>query len=260
VSGGRILVVLPTLGERLDTLELTLASVEEQRQDVDLTLVVVVPEKATAARELAQRHAAVLVDDPMKGISHAINLGVQASSEEDYYAWIGDDDLFLPHALKTLRELIEQREGVVVSYGACRYIDPDGHVLRTNTAGRLAKWLLPWGPNLIPHPGSMIRLSALREVGLFDESLKYAMDLDVFLSLRRTGDFIGTRVAVSAFRWHPDSLTVSARKKSGEESEMIKRRHLPRGLRAISPIWSVPVRWAASLAARSLNASAKKND
>ena len=258
MNGGRILVVLPTLGERLDTLEKTLVSVDEQRKDVDLTLVMVMPRQATQARELAQRHAAVLVEDPMKGISHAINLGIEAGSDEEYYAWIGDDDLFLPNGLKTLQGLIEQRLDAVVSFGACQYIDPAGRILRTNSAGRLAKWLLPWGPNLIPHPGSMIRLTALRQVGLFDEELKYAMDLDLFLKLRRTGEFISTRTPVSAFRWHPASLTVSARKKSGAESEMIKRRHLPRGLRSISPVWSIPVRWAASLAARSMNSAARK--
>ena len=258
MNGGRILVVLPTLGERLDTLEQTLASVEEQRRDVDLTLVMVLPGQAAEARELAKRHAAVLVEDPMKGISHAINLGIEAGSDEEYYAWIGDDDLFLPNGLKTLQGLIEQRSDAVASFGACQYIDPDGKILRTNSAGRLAEWLLPWGPNLIPHPGSMIRLTALRRVGLFDEELKYAMDLDLFLKLRRTGHFISTRAPVSAFRWHPASLTVSARKKSSAESEMIKRRHLPRGLRAISPAWSIPVRWAASLAARSMNSAARK--
>ena len=258
MNGGRILVVLPTLGERLETLEQTLESVEAQREDVDLTLVMVLPGRAAEAREMARRYAAVLVEDPMKGISHAINLGIEAALDEEYYAWVGDDDLFLPNSLKTLRDLIEQRPDAVVSFGACQYIDSAGRVLRTNTAGRLAQWLLPWGPNLIPHPGSMIRLTSLRQVGLFDEELKYAMDLDLFLKLRRTGKFISTRVPVSAFRWHPASLTVSARRKSGEESEMIKRRHLPRGLRVISPVWSVPMRWAASLAARSLNSAATR--
>jgi GT2 family glycosyltransferase len=192
----------------------------------------------------------------MKGISHAINLGILAATDEEYYAWIGDDDLFLPAGLITLRNLIDKDPHVVVSFGGCRYIDPDGRVLRTNSAGELAKWLVAWGPNLIPHPGSVIRLSALRDIGLFDETLKYAMDLDVFLKLRSAGKFACTKTPVSAFRWHPGSLTVSARKRSGKEAEMIKRRHLPVPLRRISPLWSTPVSWAAMLAARSLNAAA----
>ena len=41
--------MLPTLGDRLDTLRETLESVELQRQDVTLTLVVVAPTSAVEA-------------------------------------------------------------------------------------------------------------------------------------------------------------------------------------------------------------------
>src|SRR5690606_3217284 len=71
-----ILVVLPTLGDRLETLEQTLRSVDEQRQDVDLTLVVIAPPGATEGRALAARHGAVVVDDLKQGISAAINRGL----------------------------------------------------------------------------------------------------------------------------------------------------------------------------------------
>jgi hypothetical protein len=56
MTSGKILVVLPTLGERLDTLQQTLDSVDEQRRDVDLTLVIVLPAGAIEAREMALRY------------------------------------------------------------------------------------------------------------------------------------------------------------------------------------------------------------
>src|SRR5664279_2076726 len=104
---GSILVVLPTLGQRLDSLRETLLSVDLQRQDVDLTLVVVVPSSAVDARALALDNSAVVIDDPHQGLSHAINLAIGAASDELYYAWIGDDDLFQSAALRTLQDLIE---------------------------------------------------------------------------------------------------------------------------------------------------------
>jgi GT2 family glycosyltransferase len=219
---------------------------------------VVLPAHATTARAMARNHGATIVDDPKKGISHAINLGVRARRDEEFYAWMGDDDLFRPGGLLLLRALLQSNPGAVVSYGACDYISPQGVVLRTNRAGLLARAMLAWGPNLIPHPGSMIRIDALERVGLFDESLKYAMDLDVFLKLRALGSFVATRTPVSAFRWHAESLTVSARTASGDEAESIKRRHLPRFLRPISPLWTVPIKWAAARAAASLNATERK--
>lgn len=253
-----VLVVLPTLGDRLVTLEQTLRSIDEQRRDVALHLVVVAPERASAARELSERFGATVVADPGTGISEAINVGVATAGPESYYAWMGDDDLFRPGGLRRLVNLLERDERTTVAFGGCDYIDPEGRVLGTSRAGRLARWLLPWGPNLIPHPGSMIRLDALRSAGPFDPALKYSMDLDMFLRLRSFGRFASTRSPVSAFRWHPDSLTVANRRASSAESEAVKRRHLPPALRLVAPVWEIPVRWAAARASVALSSRARR--
>jgi glycosyltransferase involved in cell wall biosynthesis len=252
-----ILVILPTLGDRLETLKETLDAVEVQRADVALTLVVVAPPGATEARALAAGYGAKIVDDPKQGISAAINYGLAARDGESYYAWIGDDDLFRPGGLLTLRTILAKRQDAVLAYGGCEYIDPDGKVLALSNAGSLAKFLLPWGPDLIPHPGTMIRLDALEAIDGFDVNLKYAMDLDAFLKLRKHGKFAWTRTPVSAFRWHPDSLTVANRLNSSRESEAVKTRHLPRWLRPLSPAWNYPIRWASSFAAKRVSAQAR---
>jgi hypothetical protein len=103
----------------------------------------------------------------------------------------------------------------------------------------------------------MVRLDALEQIGGFDTGLKYAMDLDAFLKLRPHGRFVSTREVVSAFRWHPDSLTVAGRLNSSTESEAVKRRHLPAALRPLSPLWQYPWRWAASFAAKRVSAKAR---
>ncbi|KAA1380675.1 glycosyltransferase [Aeromicrobium fastidiosum] len=258
IRPGSVLVVLPTLGDRIDYLRETLATVEEQRKDVDLTLVAVMPGSATEAREIAKAAGAVVVDDPRTGISEAINAGLRARTTEEFYAWIGDDDLFRPGGLIRLQELLTSDSAAVLAYGGCDYIDPVGRTLGTSRAGRAARWLLAWGPNLIPHPGTMVRLNALEAIDGFDTRLKYAMDLDAFLRLRPFGRFLSTRETVSAFRWHPDSLTVAGRKASGDEAEAIKRRHLPAVLQPLSPLWMLPWRWASVVAARQVTNRARR--
>jgi len=258
VSEGKVLVVLPTLGDRLAYLEETLRTIDAERALVDLTVVVVLPSGAVQARSIAEAHQAVIVQDPRRGISEAINAGIRAATNEEYYAWIGDDDLFRPGALTQLRDLLEANPDAVVSYGGCDYIDSEGRLIGTSRAGMAAQWLLAWGPDLIPHPGSMIRLGALRDVGLFDTSLKYVLDLDIFLKLRSLGRFVCTRRSVSAFRWHPNSLTVANRAAASAEAEAVKRRHLPPLLRPLSPVWHVPVKWGASIAARGVSRRAAR--
>ena len=252
----RILVVLPTLGDRLETLQETLETIETQRQTASLRLIVVAPATAIQARELAKQFGAEVVDDPKTGISEAINCGIRARNGEEFYAWMGDDDLFRPEGLERLQELLDKNPQAVVAYGGGDYIDPSGKVLAQSAAGKLAQILLPWGPDLIPHPGSMIRLDALEQIGMFDPALKYAMDLDAFLKLKKLGKFAYTREIVSAFRWHPDSLTVANRRNSSLESEAVKAKHLPRVLRPIRFIWQYPIRWASSLAANLVSSRA----
>lgn len=249
-----ILVVLPTLGERLDTFRLTLLSIEQQKHDVGVRLVVVVPKTAEKARAIAVSFGAELVDDPGTGISAAINQGLMARKGEEFYSWMGDDDLFRPGGLLKLKTLIRSNPNNVVAYGGCVYINEKGSRIGVNKSGKIANFLLPWGPDLIPHPGSIIRIDSLFSVGLYDESLKYAMDLDVFLKLRKIGKFASTTEEVSAFRWHSNSLTVSGRKASSMESEAVKRRYLRPALRKFSFLWEIPVRYASSFAAKQVNA------
>lgn len=254
----KVLVILPTLGDRLEYLRETLQSVVDQRPDVDLTIALVCPSQASGARALGAEFGALVVDDPGIGISAAINAGLACRTTESIYAWIGDDDLYRPGGLLTLVNLLSSRPDAVVAYGGCDYISPTGQVVGSSNAGTLAKHLLPWGPDLIPHPGSVIRLDALEQIGGFDESLKYSMDLDAFLKLRQLGAFVSTRKSVSAFRWHPDSLTVSNRAASSAESEAVKYRHLSAPAKVLSPLWVWPVRWASSLAADLVSAKARR--
>ncbi len=257
VTGRSVIVVVPTLGERHDTLAESLASVQSQ-YGVDVRLVVVAPRTAELARATARDHGATVVDDPKRGLSAAVNAGIAARQGESYFAWLGDDDLLEPGGLEHLCGLLEHDEDAVVAFGACRYIDEDGRQVAMSRAGDVASRILLWGPDLVPQPASLTRVDALIRAGEYDEALRFAMDLDMFLRLKRLGRFVSTQRPVASFRWHPVSLTVANRSLSLAESEKVKRRYLPSGVRPFSPLWEIPVRWATRLAARQVNARARR--
>ena len=53
------------------------------------------------------RHGATVVDDNRTGLSGAVNTGIAARrGGEEFYAWLGDDDLLLPGGLATLAGLL----------------------------------------------------------------------------------------------------------------------------------------------------------
>lgn len=252
----RVLVVIPTLGTRPELLEQALDSIVAQGDIARAVLVS--PPGAVEAIDAAKRRGIEWVEDPATGISAAVNAGVRARRDEEFYAWLGDDDLFRDGGLHALAHILDTNSEAVLAFGACEYILDDGSVIATNRAGDLASWLLPWGPDLIPHPGTMVRLDALEAAGFFDETLVFTLDLDLFLKLRKKGPFLCTSKVVSAFRWHPKSLTVSDRKGSSREAIMVKARHLPRFLRPFHPLWSYPIAVASSLAAWLLNVRASR--
>jgi GT2 family glycosyltransferase len=251
-----VLMVIPTLGVRLDLLRETLDSIVNQAP-VPPDLVIVCPAKSVEARKLGAEFGALWADDP-RGLSAAVNVGFKmALPHHKYLTWMGDDDLLRPGSIATSVDALQTNSAAVLAYGYCDYIDDRGKNIVTSRAGRLAPWLMTWGPNLVPLPGLLLRRTSLEEVGGFDESLKYAMDLDVLLKLRIKGPFLNTRKTLAAFRWHSSSTTVANRSASLSEAELVKRRYLSRPLKALAPIWELPVRFATHLAAQRVSSIAK---
>ena len=252
----RVLVVIPTLGRRLDYLQQTLQSIQSQSEPAQI--VVVLPEGAAEARALATEMSAAIADDP-GSMASAINLGVQkALPSVSYVNWIGDDDLLAPESLRTAVDALDARPEAVAAFGYCDYIDPQGAKLWTSRAGRIAPWLMTWGPDLVPQPGMLIKLSAWRNTPGLQDTLHFALDLDLLLSLRKQGPFVRVPRTLASFRWHPDSLTVSNRTASLDESLAVKAHHATSGQRVLIRLLDPMVRFATRLAAQRLNKRATR--
>ena len=255
----RVLLIIATLGQRPAFLEQTVGSILAQPVLVDL--VIVAPPDNQHVADLAARHQIPVLADP-GSLPKAINLGAtELKDHHDYLNWLNDDDLLEPNTLQKLIHSLDSTPSATVAFGYCRYIDVAGQELWVSKAGKLAPWILPWGPDLIPQPGMLIRASAWRQVGGVDPSFSLAFDLDLLLRLKKLGPLVCVPEIVSSFRWHPDSLTVDDRSLNLEESERAKRATLPKPLRPISPMWDLPVRWAIRRATNRINKntpSAKK--
>lgn len=246
-----VLIVIPTLGQRVDYLRQTLESIRNQQVEADIT--VVTPASAVAARSLAHEFNAKVIDDP-GSLPAAINLGItEAGVQNRYVNWLGDDDLLTDQSLESTIGAFRANPRAVVAYGSCRYVDPQGKELWVSKAGKWADRILSWGPDLIPQPGMLIRKDAWNSVGGVDETLSHAFDLDLLLKLKKQGEITSVDQIVSCFRWHPDSLTVSDRSKSLNESEEVKRRYLSPRQNKLKWLWEQPVRVATRIAAQRLN-------
>jgi GT2 family glycosyltransferase len=252
----RLLVVIPTLGKRTDYFAHALESCRELGQHIPLRVCVVAPSDAVEARIQANNSGATVIDDPGTGMADAVNAALSTITTEEFYVWLGDDDALVAEGVVALVGVLDLDLSCVVAFGGCNYVDNQGRSIMTTRASRFVRFLLPWGPNFIPHPGTVIRVSALREVGGFTPGLSYALDLDVFLRLRRLGTLRPVPVIASRFRWHHESLTVASRGRSGVEALRVKTSHLPKWLRPLSGLWNWPILWLSFLAARVVSAKA----
>jgi GT2 family glycosyltransferase len=173
--------------------------------------------------------------------------------------WLGDDDLLAVGSLAAAARALDADPSATVAFGYCDYIDDEGRRLLTSRAGWIAPWLMTWGPDLVPQPGALFRWSAVAAVGGgLDESLSYAMDLDLLLRLRRRGRLVNCRCVLASFRWHPDSTTVANRGWSLAESSAVKRRNVRAWLRPCLMMLDPVVRVSTRAAARRVTALSRR--
>jgi glycosyltransferase involved in cell wall biosynthesis len=221
---GTVLIVVPTLGARPELLRASLNSVVSQ-VSVPLTAVVVAPSTATSVAALCEELGVRFVAQASRGIGAAINYGWQLCGDvADYWGWLGDDDLLAEGGVAWSVRVLDRMPAAAMVYGDCEYIDAAGRRLFVARPTRWAASLLRWGPNLVPQPGSLARAAAVASAKRLDESLRYAMDLDLFLRLQRVGPIVYTPRTLAAFRWHEGSTTVSATANSEQEARYVRRR------------------------------------
>lgn len=238
----RILVVIPTLGERLDTLCRALASLQDQT-DVSVDIVLVAKTRSPELAAIADRFNARLILHT-GNISAAVNAGfAQATEVHRYVSWLGDDDFLRPNALTQASALLELHPAAVLVYTSCDYVDINGDLIFTRSPPPKASILLQFVPGLIKQETCLFRLSAMQQVGSLNEKLKYTMDLDLLLRLRRLGPFVEADKVHAAFCWHPGSITVSNRYASLKEAQDVQYKHARGIVKMLYPLLKYPIRY-----------------
>lgn len=217
-------IVVPTLGTRTEWLDGALATIVGQT-GADVRVIVVTPNFAQV-NAIAQRHGVEVLHSTTPGLSAAVNEGWGELSDCEFLTWLGDDDLLAPGGVAASLDYLYKHPKAVATYGNVRYMDASGRTIFVTRPRQLAAAYLTWGKDLVPQPGSLVRRSALGETGALDTSLRYAMDLDLFLKLKVVGKVAYLDREVAAFRLHAGSITGS--NNSSHEASEVRARYLGR--------------------------------
>jgi GT2 family glycosyltransferase len=232
-------VVVPTIGERPQYLDITLKSIREAGD----SYIVLVGRKgfdATAYQKVGLID--LYVDELEASVPNKINQGFRALPENiEYITWIGDDDLLSPGSLSVAVSALGKPGKPVLVYGHCQYIDSEGNDVLVKRSGKWAVPLLRFGPQLIPQPSAVFRRDAFEKVGGLSCKFDFAFDFDLFLKLTKLGKSMFIDQILSSHRWHTTSLTYSRRWDSVREASAVRVSNLPLATRVLSPLWELPV-------------------
>jgi GT2 family glycosyltransferase len=232
-------VVVPTIGERPQYLDITLKSI---RKAGDSYIVLVGRKGFDATSYQSAGLIDLYVDEIEASLPNKINQGFRALPENiDYITWVGDDDLLAPGSLSVALSVLSKPENPVLVYGHCQYIDSEGNDVLVKRSGSWAVPLLRFGPQLIPQPSAVFRRDAFQRVGGLADRFEFAFDFDLFLKLSKLGKAVFVDKILSSHRWHATSLTYSRRWDSVKEASAVRVSSLPLAAKVLSPLWELPV-------------------
>lgn len=218
------LIVVPTLGARPRELRLTLDTLRNQGVP-GLQIVVVAPGNALASlgNWLPEGVESLGFDRP--GLSAAINYGWSTFGDSHHYlAWLADDDGLAPGSLTVTEAALDEHPAAVAAFGRCRVVWADGRTQYVSRPGQFAMWWAHYGADRVPQQGSLFRRSAVEQVGLLDETLKYGMDLDLLLKLFTVGNVLYVPREVGFYRQHLSAISFN-KEDFGAEAAAIRARH-----------------------------------
>lgn len=187
------------------------------------------------------------------GISRAMNAGIEAARGAIVAHLHADDYYAAPDVLEQVaRRFAESGAAWVV--GNIQVLR-DGRLAPQYPMRPFSYRAYAAGHATIPHPAVFVRREWFARVGAFDTSLRYAMDIDLWLRLAAATPPALLERTLTVFREHPGSVSSANKIKARQEEFAVRRRYARRAplafavyclrylkrmraLRAADPAWS----------------------
>jgi acetyltransferase-like isoleucine patch superfamily enzyme len=153
-----------------------------------------------------------------KGQSDAIVKGFQMAKGV-LVGWINSDDILYPECVERIVEAhLRNSAAVLLHCSTIDFISEDDKHIGSVKVPLINREHLLRKDNTLVQPGSFYLRSALAEVGYFDSTLRYSMDLDLWLRLLRVGSAVDVHDGpVAAYREWSGTKTVTGGEKLARE-------------------------------------------
>jgi glycosyltransferase involved in cell wall biosynthesis len=234
----KLTVVTPSYNQAA-FIERTIESVLAQRGDFELEYLVVDGGSGDGTLDILRRYEGRLayVSEPDGGQCDALNKGFRIATG-DVLSWLNSDDVYAPGALEAVARTFRQT-GTRWCFGECTIIDETDRPIR-GAISRYKSWVSRrysrrrlLARNFIPQPAVFFHRDLLHEAGTLDESLRYAMDYDLWLRFACLAEPVFVPRKLAGFRWHGASVTGAGYATGAWECFAIARRRA-RGLERLA--------------------------
>jgi glycosyltransferase involved in cell wall biosynthesis len=177
------------------------------------------------------KYSVKIVSDRAKGISSAMNLGINHAQGLFINHLHSDDMLADINSLKKINSIIQSHPQAQAIVGNCQIINQKNKLKEPIFPREKLSWMLFKQftysylliSNKIPHPSTFIKKSTLLKYGSFDEKLHGAMDYNLWLRLFAKIRPTLIKDIISIYRFHEE--TYSEKNLLSIEGEVRKMRN-----------------------------------
>jgi glycosyltransferase involved in cell wall biosynthesis len=160
------------------------------------------------------------------GTASALNTGIKHATG-DYFCWLSSDDLY-HHEKLTKQMQFMKKKNAKIGYSSFLMINKEGNPI-TGPIGRSFNHK-QFKSNLksgcfINGCTVMMKMSVFKDIGYFDESLKYANDYDYWIRVAQKYKFQYMPQPLVYYRVHDTMGTKKYRKEIEKENKIVKKRH-----------------------------------
>jgi glycosyltransferase involved in cell wall biosynthesis len=213
------IAVLISVYNQGEALARTMESVDRQNADLDFFIVDDGSEPAIDVPDHRYRHAVHLITLPRnRGCTEARNVGLEQifNGNFDYVALQDAGDTDIGERMSRQANYLDTHPELAAVGAWAQYVDMSGnplYVYKAPVTNGEIRARMPY-VSAFANPASMMRVSALRQVGLYDPSYPIASDYEMFFRLTKAFETANLPEILINKEDHPNSLSIGKRRRS----------------------------------------------
>lgn len=215
----KIGIIIPSYNQG-KYIEAAICSVLENKKHADIAIALMDGGSCDQTKDIIQKYQDKLdvwCSEPDDGQGDAINKGIAALPDCDYYMWLNSDDVFENEYSVYKIALYAEKEQLEVCYGLSHFIDEDGQIIgeypvEDFSYAKLGKRCY------LSQPSVMFSKEAYTSVGPINKKLKMCLDYEYWIRLAQKYKFGFIKEYIGSTRMYGETKTATMQQQHLKEA------------------------------------------